>query len=285
MAQNMAPPGVNSNPWRPPASNQNANMLVTSGNKVAGGINQSNPHAVNAMNTFFQARGLQNPFGVQQATSPAPAPPARTERPVERPVSVQTQPMPAPAGGQPPTPQMPYQVQSQAADVYTPTMTQQAVNQARAQAAMSANPEWIARQYDRPGMLRSGATMARVVPQVAQASAQGDFAASQIPFQHGLANQQNALAGQVQGSQQAQGLANIGAGMEDAAFNAWIQQQGLNQGYRGLGQDYRGLGQGYRGLGQQYLGQGISDHAFAQNEQINRQNQLMNMLFQGFGAV
>lgn len=215
----------------------------------------------------------RNPYGPRVPPNPA------QQAAIQAPGSNAWRP---PQGRMPPPPPPPpavgFRPQSAAADVYTPTMTAQAVNQARAQSAMQGNPEWLARQYDRPGMGRTAGTMARVVPQMAQARAQGDLAAAQIPWEHAMANQQNALAGQAQRSQQAQGLAGIQAGMGDAGFDAMIQQLGLGQGYRGLQQ-------GYRGLGQQYLGQGISDQGFAQNEQMQRQNQLMNMLFPIFGAL
>jgi hypothetical protein len=81
--------------------------------------------------------------------------------------------------------------------VYTPQMTQQAVNQYRAYGAQQADPRLQQKQFDSPGRSLDAGTMAAAMPGITQAQFGGMQQAAQTPLQDMLANQQQLLSGQV----------------------------------------------------------------------------------------
>lgn len=79
--------------------------------------------------------------------------------------------------------------------IYTPQMTQWAVNQAVAENTPDLRSAM--KQFDRPGVSRSAGTMAAALPTVASAQLAQREAASQIPLLDEIANQKHLLTGEV----------------------------------------------------------------------------------------
>jgi hypothetical protein len=114
------------------------------------------------------------------------------------------------------------------APIYTPEMTQQAINQARATAAQQANPFFQQKQFDRPGMSRSAGSMGAAMPGIAEAISSGNSAASALQFADAAANAQHMLAAQAAQDQEGLGLAGINMSLAEqrqAFENAQKQQR------------------------------------------------------------
>lgn len=112
--------------------------------------------------------------------------------------------------------------------IYSPQATQHAVNQARATAAMNANPLFAQKQFDRPGLSRSVGTMAAAMPTIADALSSGRAAATALPFADAAANAAHLLAGQTARDQEGLGLASINQ-MLSATQQNFDQSQRQNQ--------------------------------------------------------
>ena len=95
------------------------------------------------------------------------------------------------------------------ANVYSPTDTQHAVNQAMAQGQMQADPYSAIKQFDRAGVSRSAGTLARALPSMAQGQTAAAFAPGQIGLSDATTNAQNMLAGQTGRDAEGLGLAGI----------------------------------------------------------------------------
>lgn len=124
--------------------------------------------------------------------------------------------------------------------IYSPQATQHAVNQARATAAMNANPLFAQKQFDRPGLSRSAGTMAAAIPTIADALAAGRSAATALPFADASANAAHLLAGQTARDQEGLGLAGINQSLSAMMQN--FDQGQKQQQYSLLMQLLQGIG-------------------------------------------
>lgn len=93
--------------------------------------------------------------------------------------------------------------------IYSPQQTQTATNQAIAEAQRQANPWWLMKKVDRPGVSRSSAFAAAIAPEAQEIFSRAALQAQQIPFSDAAANAQNILRGQVGRENEALGLAQI----------------------------------------------------------------------------
>lgn len=117
-------------------------------------------------------------------------------------------------------------VQPQA--IYEPWMTQNAVNQAVANADQRGNLQTLMGGFDTPGVSRSSRHAALAAPQAAQAQLTAADAKARIPFDDMMANQRNLFLGQVAREQEALGLGNLQARMYEAQNQDALSR--LNQG-------------------------------------------------------
>lgn len=90
--------------------------------------------------------------------------------------------------------------------VFNPQQTQEASNRARNAFAGTTIP-MLLQQSQRPG-IRADSMLPSVLPQYAQAQADGQFAAQMIPFQHAQANAQQQMGMENQDWRQSLGMAN-----------------------------------------------------------------------------
>lgn len=93
--------------------------------------------------------------------------------------------------------------------IYSQQQTQEATNQAIAEAQRQANPWWLMKKVDRPGVSRSSAFAAAIAPEAQEIFSRAALQAQQIPFSDAAANAQNILRGQIGRENEALGLANI----------------------------------------------------------------------------
>lgn len=90
--------------------------------------------------------------------------------------------------------------------VFSPDLTQLAVNQALGAAGVAGDPGSLKKIFDRPGISRGPAHNAAIAPLQAQAMAQAANAGATIPLQDAATNAQSLLSGQVARDQEALGL-------------------------------------------------------------------------------
>lgn len=91
--------------------------------------------------------------------------------------------------------------------VYTPLMTQMAVNQAVSDSRLT--PQSVAKQFMRPGVSASQSTKYRSAPALAAGFSQGAQQAAGIPLADNIANEQNLMQGQLAKHQEWTGLAQL----------------------------------------------------------------------------
>lgn len=91
--------------------------------------------------------------------------------------------------------------------VYTPLMTQLAVNQAVSDSRLT--PTSVAKQFMRPGVSASQSTKYRSAPALAAGFSMGAQQAAGIPLADNIANEQNLMAGQLAKHQEWTGLAQL----------------------------------------------------------------------------
>lgn len=101
-------------------------------------------------------------------------------------------------------------------NIYSPRLTNMAVNQAAANAATQGNLPFLLQQAARPGIgYKSPSRMSAVMPQVARASVDANTARYAIPFSDATANAKNLLAGQVAREGEALGWGGLQNKMRD----------------------------------------------------------------------
>lgn len=105
--------------------------------------------------------------------------------------------------------------------IYTPQMTQQAVNQATA--TNTPDMRWAMKQNMRPGTSRSAGSMAAAMPGFSGDILTGNKAQAEIPLLDEIANQKHLLGGQVAREDQALSLANL-----MSRLNSLNQRKALN---------------------------------------------------------
>lgn len=118
--------------------------------------------------------------------------------------------------------------------IYTPNMTQLAVNQAVADNTPDLRNAMKA--FDRPGVSRSAGTVAAAMPTVAASQLAQREAAATIPMLDEIANQKHQLAGEVAREQQALEMGNL-----LNRLNQTRQQQQIGNAQNQLGQLGNGL--------------------------------------------
>lgn len=91
--------------------------------------------------------------------------------------------------------------------VYTPLMTQLAVNQAVSDSRLT--PTSVAKQFMRPGVSTSQSTKYRSAPALAAGFSMGAQQAAGIPLADNIANEQSLMAGQLAKHQEWTGLAQL----------------------------------------------------------------------------
>lgn len=134
------------------------------------------------------------------------APPAGGAAPTAPGATTGAVPMPAAA---PPLPGTQSQVQTNITpqSIYTPEMTQWAVNQAVADNTPDLRNAM--KQFDRPGVSRSAGTMAAAMPAVAASQLAQREAAANIPFLDNMANQKHMMSGEIARENQALEMGNL----------------------------------------------------------------------------
>lgn len=101
-------------------------------------------------------------------------------------------------------------------NIYSPRLTNMAVNQAAANASTQGNLPFLLQQASRAGIgSRSPAALAAAMPQVARASVNANTARQAIPFSDAMANAKNMLAGQVAREDEALGWGGLQNRMAD----------------------------------------------------------------------
>lgn len=103
----------------------------------------------------------------------------------------------------------PIQTTIQPAGVFTPTMTQQQINQQRAAAQVQANPRSAMKQFSAPGLSQSAGMLSAAMPQITEARAQAALAPAQVGLQDAADNAAQILKGQVAQTNQGFGLADL----------------------------------------------------------------------------
>jgi hypothetical protein len=103
--------------------------------------------------------------------------------------------------------------------VFTPQMTNYAANQAQAEYERAASPNFLMKQYDRPGVSRSAGTASAALPMMAALRGQGASEAANIRASDEMANRQSLLAGQKAQDQE---------GLSLMSLLSMIQGQGRN---------------------------------------------------------
>lgn len=94
-------------------------------------------------------------------------------------------------------------------NVFSDHLTRAASNQAQADAQVLADPRTAMKQFDRPGVSRSAASLYRSMPSIVAALQQGAESSAGIPLADYATNQQNMMAGEVARNQEFQALANL----------------------------------------------------------------------------
>jgi hypothetical protein len=172
---------------------------------------QNKPNAAKKFPKSFGPPGSQHQFPAAKPATPA-APGPQQPAPGNGPA----------APGGPPT----VQTSINPTPIYTPQMTNQAVNQAFATAMPDLNS--VVKQFDRPGVSRSAGTMAAAMPQMAEGALTAMQAQAEIPLQDMMANQQHLMAGEVAREQQGLDLANLLARNQQIATRGQLGMQGQN---------------------------------------------------------
>jgi hypothetical protein len=103
--------------------------------------------------------------------------------------------------------------------VFTPQMTNYAANQAQAEYERAASPNFLMKQYDRPGVSRGAGTASAALPMMAALRGQGASEAANIRASDEMANRQSLLAGQKAQDQE---------GLSLMSLLSMIQGQGRN---------------------------------------------------------
>jgi hypothetical protein len=93
--------------------------------------------------------------------------------------------------------------------VFTPQMTNYAANQAQAEYERAASPNFLMKQYDRPGVSRGAGTASAALPMMAALRGQGASEAANIRASDEMANRQSLLAGQKAQDQEGRGLMEL----------------------------------------------------------------------------
>lgn len=88
--------------------------------------------------------------------------------------------------------------------LFTPQMTNQAANLAQADYERAASPNYLLKQFDRPGVSRSAGSMSAAIPLMAQLRGQGALEAANVRAGDEQANRQSMLQGQQ--AQNAEGM-------------------------------------------------------------------------------
>lgn len=108
-------------------------------------------------------------------------------------------------------------------NIYSPSSTLQATNQATATAQQGANWDWIRNMFARPGMsISSPGVAGAALPQYAGALAAGQQASVQTPYQDMLANAQHLLSGQQAREGEALGWGRLQSTLGNAQQNAGV---------------------------------------------------------------
>lgn len=159
-----------------------------------------------------------SPVVSPQSSSPGPTVMAPTQSPVSNPMQNYVPPSlnggGAPSGGQSQenTPSRFGSINTSITpeNIYTPQMTQEAVNQQRADLAQQANMPWLLKQFARPGAAQnSPSAMGRAMPIVGQAQTGIARAGTEIPFADSAKNLNHWRSGEVAREQEAQGMAGL----------------------------------------------------------------------------
>lgn len=81
--------------------------------------------------------------------------------------------------------------------IFSPQMTNQAANLAQSDYERAASPNYLLKQFDRPGVSRSAGSMSAAIPLMAQLRGQGALEAANVRAGDEMANRQSMLQGQV----------------------------------------------------------------------------------------
>ena len=90
--------------------------------------------------------------------------------------------------------------------------------------AFAPNPEFLMKQFSRPGMSRDAGTLSSIAPQIAQGQTEAANIMAIRPLLDQLRNSEFLLSGQRAQGQEALGLANQGMSLFNAQANAQQQQ-------------------------------------------------------------
>jgi len=140
---------------------------------------------------------------------------------------------------------------------YQSGQTQAATNQAINQALMQGDLRSAMKQYDRPGVSRSAASLSLALPTEASGRIAAADAAAQIPFSAAMTNAPQHLAQQLAREQEAQSWGSIGAqqGQAQSQYNQSLNDLLFNQYQNSLNNQF-GLANNTFGL-LQALGLGV----------------------------
>lgn len=97
--------------------------------------------------------------------------------------------------------------------IYSDQMTQQATNQAVADADQKGDLNYLMRMFDQPGASRGDMQLGQAAPHVANAQLQAADARARIPWEDQMANQRNMFLGQVARENEGLGQGNLLARM------------------------------------------------------------------------
>lgn len=100
-------------------------------------------------------------------------------------------------------------------NIYSDTQTQQATNQAVAQARANADPRWQEKQFQTAGRSTDAGTLSAAAPGIGQSLSAAQSAMGMIPLQDYIANQNNMLSGQVNQENESLGLSQLMGNMSN----------------------------------------------------------------------
>lgn len=114
--------------------------------------------------------------------------------------------------------------------VYTPQQTQNAMSQVQGAHRQGGDLYGLMKQYDRPGVGRSEATLSMAMPQQVRADVAGRAAQGGLYMDDTVANQKNMLTGSIARDREMLGLGNLAARMAEIEQRNQLGQQGQNYG-------------------------------------------------------
>ena len=94
-------------------------------------------------------------------------------------------------------------------NVYDQRQTNASMNQARAAAQRSANPNFAMKQFDRPGVSRSAGSLGAAMPSIMNARANAGYNPANIVLGDAAANANSILTGQVNRDHETQGILSL----------------------------------------------------------------------------